>query len=96
MITLIGMTNSIIGFGLCGVKDVHEVRTSTPLEDIIKLIHNAEHDVVMIDEELFKLVEDLIKTSKIIIKIPDRFKEKSDDQFVEKIMKDTIGASIKF
>jgi hypothetical protein len=58
-------------------------------EELESLIHQAKHDVVMLDELLLKKVQH-VKTEKTLIKIPYRNGEASTD-FIENLMKNTIG-----
>lgn len=88
MITLIGTTHTTIGFGLCGIKDVHEVKLETEAQELNALVENAEHDIVMIDELLSKKLT--IKTDKTLIVVPYRNGE-ANSSFIEDLMKNTIG-----
>lgn len=88
MITLIGTTHTTIGFGLTGIKDIHEVSLKASQEELEQLIQEAEHDIVMIDELLLEKVT--VQTEKTLIKIPYRNGEAKSD-FIEDLMKNTIG-----
>lgn len=88
MITLIGTTHTTIGFGLCGIKDIHEVKLECDSETLNVLVRQAKNDVIMIDELLKKKLT--IKTDKTIITIPYR-NGSADTTFIENLMKNTIG-----
>lgn len=91
MITIIGTRLSVIGFGLCGIRDTHEVSEGVSATEIEQLITNAKSNVVMIEEALLKNVT--INHDKIIVPIPDRF-EKPDYSDLDNLVKDTVGVSI--
>lgn len=96
MISLIAKTSSIIGFGLCGVKDLIEVNKNCGEQEILAAIKKAQHDVIMIDEDLHaKFSQQLAKTKKIFIDIPDRFKEKEQANNIDALVRDTIGVNIE-
>lgn len=97
MITLIGTSTTIVGFGLCGIKDVHEVRNSTSDEVLASLINKANGKIIMIDESLYDRVKEKIEVDKTFIKIPSRFKdsENVEDDDIDELVKDTIGVAIK-
>ena len=97
MITLIGTSTTTIGFGLCGIKDIHEVRRSMEKETILKLVKEAENEIIMIDEDIFeKIREDVRNLGKIFIKIPFRHKKEDEaSDAVDEMVKDTLGISIK-
>lgn len=88
MITLIGTTETTIGFGLCGMKDVYEVTLETSTEEINRIIAESENNLIMIDELLAKKVT--LATQKTIITIPYRHGEANTD-FINELMKNTIG-----
>jgi len=93
MITLIGHRATIIGFGLCGIKGIHEVHTNTTDDVLRTLITGAEHEVVMIEEALLQRVQGL-KTKKIFVSIPDRYSSEDHDD-LDGLVRDTIGVAIK-
>lgn len=83
------MGTTVIGFGLCGIKDVVELlRTSTP-QEIEKAIVESSNNIIMIDEELREKVPSL-KTEKVIITIPDRYGEPNNN-FLAELTKETVG-----
>ena len=100
MITLIGTSTTVIGFGLCGIKDIHEVGLKVSEDELINLIKNAESNTIMIEEQLYEIVKSVVENNyiyenKIFMKIPDRFKESFDADDIDSIVKDTIGINIQ-
>ena len=92
MISIVGTKTSIIGFGLCGVDDVHEVAENETKEKIKEAIQQCG-DVVLIDEFLTKDLN-LKQFDKTFIIIPWRFKVASDDDEIEKLVQDALGVAI--
>jgi vacuolar-type H+-ATPase subunit F/Vma7 len=100
MITLIGTSTTTIGFGLCGINDIHEVERITPVEKIVKLVENSENKVIMIDEEIHNLIKHKIKrTNKFIIEIPFRYKKEEEIKNIandiDELVKDSLGFAMK-
>ncbi len=90
MITLIGTTHTTIGFGLCGIKDIHEVSLEASEQELVDLIQQAQHDIIMIDELLVEKINKRLPSSKTIITIPYR-NGQADTEFIDDLMKNTIG-----
>lgn len=98
MITLIGTSNSVIGFGLCGVKDIHEVTRRTSPEEILNIITSSKNEIIMIDEEIYLKIQHKLKElkhEKQFIKIPWRFKPKEKDDNINELIKDITGVEVK-
>ena len=87
MISLIGTTHTTIGFGLCGIKDLHEVSIDIDKQDLAEILKKTKHDIVMVDEVL---VPRLPTTQKTIIIIPYR-NGQADTAFIDDLFKNTIG-----
>ena len=95
MITLIGTSTTIIGFGLCGIKNIMEVSHSIDYKELLKLYLQVESNIIMIDELLYSKIKSDIKTNdKIIIQIPDRFKESQENNEIQELVMKTIGTNI--
>jgi vacuolar-type H+-ATPase subunit F/Vma7 len=101
MITVIGTSTTTIGFGLCGIKDIKEVLRTDSSKDIIRMIIESQNKVIMIDEDIFEKVKDMLpKNDKIIINIPFRYREENE-KFVNKkeeiddLIKNSLGINIK-
>lgn len=93
-ISLIGASTTTIGFGLCGIKDTHELRRSASKEDILEKLDLCENNIVMIDQIFFdKIKGDLKKRDITFIKIPDRYNQKEED--IDALITDTVGVAIK-
>jgi vacuolar-type H+-ATPase subunit F/Vma7 len=100
MITLIGTSTTTIGFGLCGINDIHEVERITPVEEILKIIQETENNIIMIDEEINNLIKHKTKrTNKFIIEIPFRYKKveeiKNIADDIDELVKDSLGFATK-
>lgn len=94
MITLIGTYNSIIGFGLCGIEDIHEVTPGTTAQEIARIVEKTENEIVLIDEKVHEKIDGR-GFDKIFIQIPDRFRERAGTDDIDKLVRDTIGISMK-
>ncbi|MGM5487546.1 MAG: V-type ATP synthase subunit F [Nanobdellota archaeon] len=91
MITLIGTSTSCIGFGLCGIQDIVEVRRDET-EKIITAAKRTKNEVIMIDEELYRKVRASLPKEKFYIKIPFRYREEHGfEDEIEEIIKETTG-----
>ena len=88
MITLIGSSATIIGFGLCGIERVVELDTGTPAEVVQRHVDEADTPIVMIEERLLAGVS----TDRIIIPIPDPEREASSDS-IDALVERVIGQS---
>lgn len=96
MITLIGTYNSVIGFGLCGIKKIHEVNPRTSVHKIQQYVEQTDSSIILIDEEVYERVKESVSGSgKIFVQIPDRYKENVLMEDIDKLVKDTIGISVK-
>ncbi len=102
MITLIGTSTTIVGFGLCGIKDIREVNRKTTSEEILDLVRTSEFETIMIDEYIYEKIKVDVQRkiefeNKIFVKIPDRYTELSDESNddIDDIVRDTIGINIK-
>jgi len=95
MITLIGTSTTIIGFGLCGIKDIREVSHKIESSELLKLYSQVESNIIMIDENLYFKIRSKVKDdNKIIIQIPDRFKECQLNDEIQELVRKTVGANI--
>jgi len=52
MISVIGNRNTIMGFGLCGLEDLHEVDYSITEQELLELIETVESDTILIEQVL--------------------------------------------
>lgn len=86
MITLIGTSTTIIGFGLCGVDRVIEVSERSGIEEIQQHVDSVTTPIVMIAE---RFVPD-ITTDRMIIPIPDRYAEEPVDR-LDELVRDVTG-----
>lgn len=93
MITLIGTSTTTIGFGLCGIEDMHEVWRDTPVERISQIVKGSKNPIIMIDEEIYRKAKDEIETDKILIVIPFRYRDEQGfaRQEIDDVIKETVG-----
>ena len=91
MITLIGTAKTIIGFGLCGIKDVHELAPNAEPKTILEAVEKAG-EIVMIEQGFHAKIKEGLPSAKIYIQIPDEIVA-SDD--IDALVRDTIGVSMK-
>jgi vacuolar-type H+-ATPase subunit F/Vma7 len=96
MISLIGASTTIIGFGLCGIKDIFELRRTAKKEEILQSIREAQHNLILIDQFFYeKIKKDIPRefSDKVFIKIPDRYEEFDED--IDELVKDTLGITLQ-
>lgn len=86
MITLIGTSTTIIGFGLCGIDHIIEIKIDTPLEEVETIIERVTTPIIMIEERYV----DALSTHHIIIPIPDRYADAPVDRLAA-LVRDVVG-----
>lgn len=94
MITLIGTSTTTIGFGLCGIKDIHEVSRRIDPTDLRKIIDSSENEFIMIDEDIYEKIKDQ-EINKNFIVVPFRFRKDLNTDDIDSLVQDTLGVKMR-
>ena len=93
-------TDTLVGMRLAGITGIVLKTREEALEEFNSCLNNKEIGILILTENIFKLIEEEVMSAKLknifplIVEIPDRTGLKRDSNFITNYINESIGINI--